>query len=453
MTPTENATSNNVHQRAVRVIPGGVNSGQRCIPTLEDLVIVSTAGARFTDSEGREYVDYHAAFGPPLLGHNDAHVNAAVTEALGRIDLCGVGITEAEVLLAEQLVEHVPSMEKVLLTSTGSEATFHALRLARAVTGRRYIVKFQGCYHGWHDAVSLNVISTPERVGKPDPISRGILPEVLEATIVLPFNDILAVSECFDRIGDDIAAVILEPVPHNVGCLLPVDGFLQGLRDICSNHGSVLVFDEVITGFRHHIGGFQSIVGVRPDLTTVGKAVGNGHPIGAIGGRADLMDEFSSNPGGSVFFAGTYNGHPGPVAAALATLNKLQTEPVHEHVFRLGERARTELAELYANLGVPAQVTGFGSVFVSYFMSGGTPVRYDDLLANDVGMFVGYRRRLIRHGIFELPLNLKRSHISYAHTDADIDRLLQATEQAVKEVIAQGAIEPLAHTSSMGGAT
>jgi glutamate-1-semialdehyde 2,1-aminomutase len=196
----------------------------------------------------------------------------------------------------------------------------------------------------------------------------------------------------------------------------------------------VLIFDEVITGFRHGLGGYQSIVGVTPDLTTMGKAMGNGWPVSALGGKAELMELFSTTPGRPAFFAGTFNGHPPTAAAALATIDKLQREPVHEHVFRLGERARQGLTELYGRLGVPAVVSGFGSVFVTYFLEG--PVRsYDDLLANDAELFVGYRRELMKHGIFELPLNLKRSHFSYAHTDDDVDRLLEATEAAVTTVL------------------
>lgn len=436
-------------ERARQVIPGGVNSGQRSIPGLTDLVITHAAGARFRDSQGREYVDYHAAFGPPLLGHNDPDVGAAVAEAGRTVDLCGVGVTAGEVELAETLAELVPSVEKVLLTSTGSEATFHALRVARAATGRRLVVKFQGCYHGWHDAVSLNVISSPEKVGTHDPISTGILPEVLQATLVLPFNDAEAVRRAFAEHGDDIAAVILEPVPHNVGCLLPEQEFLRTLRAECTRAGSVLIFDEVITGFRHHLGGWQAISGVTPDLTTMGKAIANGYPVGALGGRADLMDLFSSRPGGPAFFAGTYNGHPAVVAAALATLRKLREEPVHEHVFRLGERIRTGLAEVFASLDIPALVSGYGSVFVGYFMTG--PARtYDDLLRNDANMFIGYRRRLLEHGIFELPLNLKRSHVSYAHTDADVDHLLEAAATAAE--LARGDVLDLTGASTMGGA-
>ncbi|MFF7251564.1 aspartate aminotransferase family protein [Embleya sp. NPDC008237] len=446
------AATDSLPARALRVIPGGVNSGQRRIPGLTELVVTDTSGATFTDAEGRVFTDYHSAFGPPLLGHNDPDVQRAVSEAASRLDLTGVAVTEGEVTLAETLVELVPSVEKVLLTSTGSEATFHALRVARAVTGRRLIVKFQGCYHGWHDSVSLNVISSPEAVGAHDPISTGILPEVLEATLVLPFNDPAAVRAAFAEHGKDIAAVILEPIPHNVGCLLPDPEFLGTLREQCTAHGSVLVFDEVITGFRHDLGGYQKIAGITPDLTTFGKAIANGAPVGALGGRADLMDQFSTLPGAPAFFAGTYNGHPWVVAAALETLRKLREEPVHEHVFRLGDRVRTGLTEMYTRLGIPAVVTGYGSVFVTYFMSGGVPRSYDDLLANDAGLFIGYRRRLLEHGVFELPLNLKRSHISYAHTDADVDHLIAATELAVQDAIKDGGIDELTGTSTMGGA-
>ncbi|MGW5673734.1 aspartate aminotransferase family protein [Streptomyces sp. NPDC003860] len=439
-------------ERARRVIPGGVNSGQRSIPGFTDLVITRTRGARFWDQHGREFTDYHAAFGPALLGHNDPDVAAATAAAGAGLALPGVAVTDAEVTLAERLTDLVPSLEKVLLTSTGSEATFHALRVARAATGRRLVVKFQGCYHGWHDSVSLNVISAPERVGSHDPTSTGILPEVLDATLVLRFNDVAAVRQVFADHGHDIAAVILEPIPHNVGAILPTDDFLRTLREECTKAGSVLVFDEVITGFRHALGGYQSICGITPDLTTLGKAIANGAPIGALGGRADLMDLFSTRPGGPAFFAGTYNGHPQVVSAAIATLRKLTDEPVHEHTFRLGERARTELAALYRRLEVPAVVTGFGSVFVTYFMAGELPRSYDDLLANDAARFIGVRRNLTEHGIFELPLNLKRSHISYAHTDADIDHLIEATETAVRKTLAEGGPDDLAHTSTMGGA-
>jgi glutamate-1-semialdehyde 2,1-aminomutase len=421
-------------ERAAQAIPGGVNSGQRRIEGLEWLVVTATSGASFTDAEGRTYTDYHAAFGPPLLGHNDPEVDAAVAETARSVGLMGVGVTPVEVELAERLVELVPSVEKVLLTETGSEATFHAIRVSRAATGRRHVIKFQGCYHGWHDSVAMNVISPADKVGRKDPMSQGIFPEVLEATIVCRFNDADEVEQALE--AHDVAAIILEPIPHNIGCVLPQPGFLARLRELATKHGSVLIFDEVITGFRHDLGGYQAVADVTPDLTTLGKAMGNGWPISALGGRADLMELFSTTPGRPALFAGTFNGHPPTAAAALATIDKLAREPVHEHVFRLGERTRAGLRDLYAGLGVPVVVAGFGSVFVTYFLDG--PVEsYDDLLANDVELFVGYRKELMRHGVFELPLNLKRSHFSYAHTDADVDRLLEATDAAVRAVLSR----------------
>jgi glutamate-1-semialdehyde 2,1-aminomutase len=409
--------------RARAVIPGGVNSGQRQIPGLEDLVVVRSEGCTFEDSEGRVYTDYQSAFGPALLGHNDPDVDRAFAEHARVVDLLGAGVTPVEIELAEKLVSVVPSLERVLLTVSGTAATFHALRLARAVTGRRHVIRFEGGYHGWHDSVAT---------------SAGILPEVLDATLLAPFNDLAAVSRLMDEHAGDVAAVIVEPIAHSMGALLPRPGFLEGLRERCSRAGSVLVFDEVITGFRHAVGGYQSICGVTPDLSTFGKAMANGYPIGAIGGRAELMDEFSTNPGHPVLFAGTFNGHPACAAAALATIAKLEHEPVHEHIFALGERIRRELTGLYERLGVPAVVAGFGSIFVPYFVDG-EPSSYADLQGNDSDLFVGYRRKLLDAGIFELPLNLKRSHVSYAHRPQHVDELIAATEIAVRAVLADRA--------------
>ena len=268
MSSTAAETGTNLAARAAAVIPGGVNSGQRQVAGLEDLVIASTSGSTFTDGNGRVFTDYHSAFGPPLLGHNDPDVDGAVAAAGRTVDLMGVGVTQVEVELAERLVAAVPSVEKVLLTATGSEATFHALRVARTATGRRHVLKFQGCYHGWHDSVAMNVISPAERVGSKDPLSQGILPEVLDATIVCPFNDAAAVERALSE--HDVAAIILEPIPHNIGAVLPQPGFLERLRELATKHGTVLVFDEVITGFRHGLGGYQAVAGVTPDLTTLG---------------------------------------------------------------------------------------------------------------------------------------------------------------------------------------
>ena len=233
MSSTAADTQANLAARAAAVIPGGVNSGQRQVAGLEDLVIAATSGSTFTDGTGRVFTDYHAAFGPPLLGHNDPDVDAAVA-AVGRtVDLMGIGVSQVEVELAEKLVAHVPSLEKVLLTSTGSEATFHALRVARAATGRRHVIKFQGCYHGWHDSIALNVISPAEKVGHKDPLSQGILPEVIDATIVCRFND---ADEVERALGEhDVAAIILELIPHNIGAVMPQPGFLERLRELATS--------------------------------------------------------------------------------------------------------------------------------------------------------------------------------------------------------------------------
>ena len=416
--------------RARAAIPGGANSGARRFPGADDLAIVSASGATFTDASGRTFVDYHAAYGPLILGHCDPEILAAFAAALRTVDLTGFGVTCYEIELAEKIKEHVPSAERVVLLCTGSEATFYAVRLARGVTGRRLLIKFQGCFHGGHDSVALNVISAADRGGGKDPLSTGILSEVLDATLILPFNDLDAVERVVAEHRGEVAAIILEPIPHNIGTVLPEQAFLEGLRAVCDREGIVLVFDEVITGFRHGLGGYQAICGVLPDLTAMGKAMANGYPIAALAGRADLLDQFSTVPGQPVMLAGTYNGHPGTAAAALATIEKLEREPVHEQIFRLGERVRTELRAMFDRIGVEAYVTGFGSVWVTYFQSG--PVRsYDDLLRNDADLYVGYRRRMIERGIFELPANLKRNHISYRHTDDHVDRLVEATEWAV----------------------
>lgn len=414
-------------ERARQVIPGGVNSGNRSV---WPATIVEAAGAYFTDADGKRYLDYHAAFGPLILGHNHPRVNAAVHAAIERLDILGIGVTDIEIELAETIARHVPSAERVLLTNSGSEATYSAIRLARAVTGRNTIIKFQGTYHGWHDAVLMNVISPPEKIGKKDPLSLGMLPEVVDHTIVLPFNDVEAVAETLQK-RDDIAAVLVEVIPHNIGCVLPRPEFLQGLRTLTRDHGALLIFDEVITGFRHALGGYQSICGITPDLSTFAKAMANGYPIAAVVGRATFMDRFG--PGGGVFFAGTYNGHPVGVSAALATIAELEDGSVHAHCSALAERAAEGLRAIGQELGIPLTIAQFGSVFVPYFMEG--PIEsYTDLLRNDTARDLAFRKAMCEQGIFMLPVALKRSHVSAAHTSEDIDRTLESARSALRAI-------------------
>jgi glutamate-1-semialdehyde 2,1-aminomutase len=423
------ARSQAIIEHAQHYIPGGVSSANRLVEP--NLVFTRAQGAYIFDAEGKRYIDYHAAFGPPLLGHCNSEVNQRVIEAIAEIDVVGVGSNELEAQLAEKICQYVPSAEKVLFCNSGSEATYAALRLARAVTGRHKIIKFQGCYHGWHDAVLMNVISSPDKIGKKDPLSDGMLPEAVENTLVLPFNDIEAVRQTLQQCGEEIAAIILELIPHNIGCVLPRPEFLQGLRDLTSQYGAILIFDEVVTGFRHGLGGYQKVVGITPDLTTMAKSIANGYPLAALMGRADLLDH--CKPGGDVFFAGTFNAHPVGVAASLATIEILERPETYTHLFSLGDSVRQGLREIIQRRGINATVAGFGSVFLTYFM--GPPIdSYSDLLRNDVTKFITYRRQMIARGIYMLPVNLKRNHISLAHTVADIDETLEAADAVLKEL-------------------
>ena len=416
-------------ERAQAVIPGGVNSINRVMPW--PFVIASAAGAYLTDADGHELLDYHAAFGPIILGHCHPGVNEAVKSAMDRIDIIGAGVTELEVELAETISRHVPSAERVMLTNSGSEATFAALRLARAVTGRTAIIKFQGTYHGWHDAVLMNVITPAERIGTRDPLSAGMLQSTLDQTVIVPFNDAESVEQVLRTHPDGIAAILGEVIPHNIGVVLPEPGFLARLRELATIHGAMLIFDEVITGFRHDLGGFQKLQGVTPDLTTFAKAMANGYPIAALVGQAEYMERFA--PGGGVMFAGTYNGHPAAVAASLATIAELQDGSVHAHTFRLAERAADGIAGIAHELGIPMTVARFGSVFVPYFYDGPT-TRYEDLLANDAARDVWFRRTMAERGVFMVPTALKRNHVSAAHTEADIDRTLELEREVLREL-------------------
>lgn len=430
------SASRQLAEQAERLIPGGVNSATRAIGA--PWAWRSAHGATLTDLDGNDYIDYHAAFGAILLGHSDERVNAAVTSAIADIDLIGLGTTELEVEAARLIVDAIPSAEMAISTMSGSEATFQAIRLARGATARPYILKFQGCFHGSYDAIARNVISTPGLAWKRDPNSSGILEDALDHTLVAEFNDLASVQELFAQHPEQIAAVILEPVPHNVGALLPEQSFLEGLREITREHGSVLIFDEVITGFRHALGGYQEICGVMPDLTTFGKSMGNGFPVAGLAGSAELMRSFTP-AGGTVMLAGTFNGNAASMAAAIATITVLKDPEVdfYGHVHRLGERMRKGLQSIADENGIAARITGLGSVFIPYFLEG--EVRgYRDLLRNDDEAYASFHRRMIEKGSFMYPMSLKRNHISLAHTDAHIDRTLAQAEDVLRSMAREG---------------
>lgn len=420
--------------RAQRVIPGGVNSATRYVGA--PYSFARADGAYVWDADGNRYLDYHAAFGAVLLGHAHRRVSQAVAAATQRMGLMGLGVSESEIELAERVAQIIPSVEQSIACMSGSEATAQALRLARAATGRRYIVKVQGGFHGGHDAVARNVISPPERAYRLDPLSGGILPEVLDATLIAEYNDVDSLAELFAAHPEQIAAVIIEPIPHNVGSLLPRPGYLQALREMTQREGTVLIFDEVITGFRHALGGYQEICGVTPDLTAYGKAMGNGYPIAGMGGSAALMQQFSSAQG-TALLAGTFNGHPIGVAAALATLDELAGTDHYERVRALGMRMRTGLRAIVAELGLAAQVVGEGGVFVVYFTDA-EPHGYRDLLVNDDVAYATFHRRMAETGFLMLPLSLKRNHISGAHTEQDVDRTLEAARDVLRGMRQEG---------------
>ncbi len=425
--------SSALYEFAKSGIPGGVNTSLRSVGI--PLTFTRAKGSKIWDADGNEYIDYHCAFGPIILGHCHPKVNARVFETLKTLDLIGVGTTEEEAKLAQKICEHVPSAEKVLFCNSGAEATYSAVRLARAATGKTEIIKFQGCYHGWHDYLLMNVISERSRIGKKDPLSAGMLKEAVDNTHVVAFNRLDEVEEKVRERKGKIAAIILEPIPHNIGCVLPKQEFLEGLRELASREGIVLIFDEVVTGFRHSIGGYQEICGVTPDLTTLGKSIANGYPLAAICGTEDLMNRFNT-AGGDVFFAGTFNAHPLSTTAALATIEELEDGSVYERIFALGNMVRNGLQELCDSISLKAFATGFGSVFVTYFME--LPVEnYEDLLRNDASTFTTYRRRMIDRGIFMLPLNLKRNHISASHTKEDVEKTLENARQVLGEIRAK----------------
>lgn len=429
----ERTKSQELLERASAVTPGGVNTARRKISP--PLCFRRGEGGHLEDVDGNDYVDYHAAYGPILLGHSYPSVVERVRETIGDQVLFGVGTTENEVRLAEKVVEHVPCAEQVVFCNSGSEATLHAIRLARAVSGRQKILKFQGLYHGFHDYALVNVMSKPEMIGKPDPMSAGMLDAAVEATIVCRFNDRDSVVAAFEAEGEEIAAVIVEPFAHNSPNLEPRDGFLEFLREICDEQGSVLIFDEIITGFRHALGGYQEIAGVTPDLGCFGKAMANGFPIAAVAGRREMLERYNTTATGDVTFAGTYNGGAVGVAAALATIEVLESEPVYEHIYALGERMRTGLRAVAEEAGVEALVSGYGSLYVMLFMDG--PLHsYDDVVRNDHDRFVAYRKELVRRGVFEMPENIGRNHVMYAHTEGDVDRTLEISREALRAVLA-----------------
>lgn len=394
-----------------------------------------------SDIDGNEYIDYQAGFAASFLGHNDPDVNAAVADTL-REDrvLMGAGPTVLEGQFAELFCECVPFAESVQITTTGSEATYHAIRIARAVTKRDHIIVMQGGYNGWHSDVACNVISTLDDIGERvspgeypyDGLSAGV-PATQRALVhIVNYNDLDSVRYVLKR--HEVACLILEPILQNVGIIQPLDGYLEGLRSLADEYGFLLVFDEVKTGFRHALGGYQSICKVQPDLATFGKAVANGYPMGVIGGKKKYMDYFvHPDKKDRVLIAGTFNAFPLTTSAAIATLRKLSSPQanVYGHVYRLGDTMEQGLNEIFEAKGMEFYVARQGSAFCTYFMDHAPRDFHDILVNHDFTFDQVYRRKLIEKGIFHFPLPIKQGSISYAHTDEDVAITLEKTKEVV----------------------
>lgn len=426
-------------------IPGGVVSLNR--KSDPNICFTTGRGSRVWDIEGNEYIDYQAGFAASFLGHNDPDINNAVRDLLSQdAVLMGAGPTDLEGRFAELFCKSVPSVDSIQITTTGSEATYHAIRIARSVTQKDHIIVMQGGYNGWHNDVACNVISALSDVGERvspgeypfDSLSAGIPDEHKSLVHIINYNDLDSVRYVLKRYP--VACLILEPILQNIGIVKPQPGYLEGLRQLADENGFLLIFDEVKTGFRHAIGGYQSICGVTPDLSTFGKAVANGYPLGVIGGKKEYMDYFV-NPDRNkrALIAGTYNAFPLTTVAAIATLEKLSSpeHKVYEHINKLGQMMEDGLNTIFAPLDKPYYVARQGSAYCLYFMDH-APVDFHDIMNNhDFAFDKNYRLKLIEKGIFNFPLPIKQGSISFAHTEKDIEETLEKTQDVVQELVKQ----------------
>src|SRR5262245_38642362 len=420
--------SDSLYQTAQRVIPGGVNSPVRAFRGVggTPFFVARAAGARLTDEDGRTYIDFLGSWGPLILGHAAPQVVEAVADAAHRGTSYGAP-TGGEVEMAELIARAMPSVEMLRLVSSGTEAAMSAIRLARGATGRDVIVKFDGCYHGHADSLLVKAGSGGATFGVPD--SLGVPPALAALTIALPFNDLDAVRRTFAARGAEIAAVIVEPVAGNMGVVPPAPGFLAGLAELTRQHGALLIFDEVITGFRVAPGGAQALYGVRPDLTCLGKIIGGGLPVGAYGGRRDLMERVS--PLGGVYQAGTLSGNPLAVAAGLATLRALADPAVYARLEALGSRMARGLEAAAARAGVPVTINRVGSMLTAFFTD--APVTdYASARRSDTKRYARYFHAMLERGVFLAPSQFEAAFVSLAHTEADLDAAADAAATSLR---------------------
>ncbi len=412
---------------AQRVIPGGVNSPVRAFRSVggDPVFIRSAEGAYIYGEDGRRYIDYVGSWGPMILGHAHPDVIAAVRDAAGR-GLSFGAPTVVETRLAELVCEMVPSMEQVRFVSSGTEATMSAIRLARGFTGRDRILKFEGCYHGHSDALLVKAGSGALTLGVPT--SPGVPAAVAADTLTLPFNDLEALEQAFAEYGDTLAAVIIEPITGNMNMVLPAEGYLEGLRALCDRHGTVLIFDEVMTGFRVARGGAQEVTGVRADLTTLGKIIGGGMPVGAFGGRKDIMAHIA--PLGPVYQAGTLSGNPVAMHAGLATLAKL-TDDIYTRLSATTQRLVGGLEAAARETGIPLATASMGGMFGVFFSDTAPVTRYDEVMACDGERFKEFFHGMLDAGVYLAPSAFEAGFVSLAHTEADVDETLAAAREVM----------------------
>ena len=427
-----NTRSKTLFDAAQQVIPGGVNSPARAYGPVggDPLFIVKGEGARIVDADGASYIDFVGSWGPLILGHAHPEIVAAVNAAVAGGTSFGAP-TEIEVKMAQLVTEMVPSVEMVRMVNSGTEATMSAIRLARGHTGRNKIVKFEGCWHGHADSFLIQAGSSALTMGAPS--SPGVTPGTAADSITVSFNDLEAVEKAVVENRDEIAAVIVEPVAGNMGVIPPAPGFLQGLRDITAEMGIVLIFDEVITGFRVSQGGAQELYGVTPDLTTLGKIIGGGLPVGAFGGRREIMSDISPL-GKMVSQAGTLSGNPLAMTAGYEMLRRLQEPGVYEALEAKAQALETGILENLKALGLKYQTNRVGSIMTLFFTE--VPVAsFDAANACDQGLFARYFREMLNRGVYLAPSQFEAAFVSLAHSDADIDATIKANYEALKACI------------------
>lgn len=431
MAKLDTTQSKRLFDRAQRVIPGGVNSPVRAFRAVgrEPLFIRSASGAHITDVDGNTYIDYVGSWGPMIVGHAHPAVIEAIREAATRGTSYGAP-TELEIELASEIIAAFPSIERVRLTSSGTEATMSAIRLARGFTGRDRIVKFEGCYHGHSDGLLVKAGSGLATFGTPD--SAGVPADVARNTTVVPYNDAAAFEKAFEEQGSEIACVIIEPVAGNMGCVPPNPGYLEAVREVSSRRGALLIFDEVITGFRVAYGGAQGLYGVKPDLTCLGKIIGGGLPVGAFGGRADVMEQLA--PLGPVYQAGTLSGNPLAVTAGLAILKLLKDTNPYEELERRSAKLERGLRDTADEAGIASTINRVGSMLTAFFTEG--PVTdWPSARKSDTDRYASYFRAMLDEGIYIAPSQFECAFVSVAHTDELIEKTIEAARRAMSALV------------------